>query len=339
MPTMDAFSGDTFSTRSLTGFVRRMDYKPQFLGSLGIFDPVPSATDLIFVERRNQSLRLIPTSPVGAPPTPRQTGKRDGIPLKIERIATDFTLYAHEVRGVRAENTEDELMPLQTEYARRMGEIRDDVELTEEFHRLGALQGVLLDADGSTVIYDFFSEFGIALPALINFELGTAGTDVRQKCKDTIRLMARGAKGAMGTGTSVHALCGDSFYDDLVSHPNVEKFYLNTGAAPAQKNGGGAFESYEFGSITFHNYRGTDDNSTVAIASNEAKFFPIGARDVFKVGYAPAEFDPWVNTMGRALYALNVSDRDRGAWQKGELYQYPLYMCQRPEVLQRAVAS
>lgn len=339
MPSMDAFNGDAFSTRSLTGFVRRMDYNPQFLGSLNIFDPVPSRTRDVFVERRNGTLGLIPTSPIGAPPTERTTDKRDGVPLRTTRLAESFTLYAEEVSGLREEGTEDELMTVQTEYARRMGEIREDMELTMEHHRLGALQGLLLDADGSSVIYNFYTEFNISQPAAIDFELDDASIDVRQKCKDTVRAMTRASKGAIVPNTTIACLCGDAFFDALVSHPNVEKFYLNHGAAQDLQANGSAFSKFHFEGIDFYNYRGTDDESTVAIPTNEAKFFPIGARDVFKVAQAPAEFEPFVNTMGRQLYSINVRDRDRGAWQRGELYDYPLYMCQRPEVLQRAVAS
>jgi hypothetical protein len=83
------------------------------------------------------------------------------------------------------------------------------------------------------------------------------------------------------------------------------------------------------GGITWHNYRGTDDNSTVAIAPDEAKFFPVGARDVFKKAQAPAEFGPYVNSLGQDTYAMNIPDRDRQAWTGGELYSYPLYFCQR----------
>jgi hypothetical protein len=41
---------------------------------------------------------------------------------------------------------------------------------------MGALKGVILDADGS-VIYDLFDEFGIT-PAVIGFDLGNANSNV-----------------------------------------------------------------------------------------------------------------------------------------------------------------
>jgi len=71
----------------------------------------------------------------------------------------------------------------------------------------------------------------------------------------------------------------------------------------------------------------------VAINPDEAKFFPVGAKDVFKKAMAPAEFGPYVNTLGQDTYAINIPDRDRQAFTRGELYSYPLYFVQQPEVL------
>lgn len=77
----------------------------------------------------------------------------------------------------------------------------------------------------------------------------------------------------------------------------------------------------------------------MAIAADEAKFFPVNANGVFKKAMAPAEFGGFVNTLGQDTYAMNIPDRDRQAWTKGELYSYPLFLCQRPEVLRKGTAS
>lgn len=339
MATMDIFNNSAFSTTSLSGFVQKMPYVPQLLGSLGIFTPNPVRTRNVFVDRTEGGLTLIPTSADGAPPEVLDGDDRDAVPLKTTRLTKRFTLYAHELDGIRASGTESELMGVMGEYNRRMARIRADMELTHEHHRLGALQGLLLDADGSTVIYDYSTEFNEAIPAAVSFELDVATTDVNAKCKEIARGMARSGKGSLA-GASVHCLAGDEFYDKLVSHPNVEKFYLNQMAAQAlQASQGQIFESFTFGGITFHNYRGTDDNSTVAIPVAEAKFFPVGARDVFSVAHAPLESMDYVNTPGQPIYAMNIPDRERRMWSKGEIYSYPLYVCQQPRVLRKATLT
>lgn len=338
MASMDIFNSNAFSMTSLTGAVSKVSFKPQLLGSLGIFEPMPVRTRTVFVDRRDDKLVLIPSSPVGAPPKELVNDPRNAVPLKTTRLAEGFTLYAEEVQGIRAFGTDSEFQQVQTEYLRRMAKVRDDMDLTHEFHRLGALQGLLLDADGSSVIYNYFTEFGVTEPTAVDFNLDDVASNIRQKCADIIRSMARSAGGSFTPGTTVHALAGDAFYDALVSHPNVEKSYLNWSAA-ADLRQDVTWQAFSYGGITWHNYRGTDDNSTVAIPTNEAKFFPVGARDIFKKAMAPAEFGPYVNTLGQDTYAMNIVDRDRQAWTRGELYSYPLYFCQRPDVLRKAVRT
>ena len=338
MATMDIFNNSAFSTTSLSGFVQKMPYVPQLLGSLNLFTPKPVRTRNIFVDRTEGGLTLIPTSADGAPPESLDSTTRDAVALKTRRLAKQFTIYASELDGIRASGTESELMAVQTEFNSRMLRIRADMELTHEHHRLGALQGLLLDADGSTVLYDYATEFNEAIPTATSFELDVATTDVIGICKDIARSMARSGKGALA-GATIHSLAGDDFYDGLVTHPNVEKFYLNQMAATALRDQAAIFESFTIGGITFHNYRGTDDNSTVAIPTAEAKFFPIGATGVFEVAYSPLESIGFVNTPGQPLYAMNIPDRDRNMWVKGELYSYPLYMCSQPRVLRRGTLT
>ena len=338
MASMDVFKSSAFSTTSLTGAVNKVDYKPSFIGSLGVFEAMPVRTHDLFVDRRDGQLTLIPTSPTGAPPEELAKDNRDAVNLASTRLAKGFTMYAREIQGIRGFGQETDLEAVQAEFLRRMGRVRDDMELTHEYHRLGALQGILLDADGSTVIYDYFTEFNEASAATVSFELDVGTTDVRQISHQVTRSMARSSRGAFTPGTTVHALAGDDFYDSLIKHASVEKTYSNWSAA-ADLRENVAFESFPFAGITYHNYRGTDDNSTVAIAPNEAKLFPVGARDVFKKAMSPHDSIEYVNTPGQDVYAMTIPDRDRNMWVRGELYSYPLYFCQQPRVLRKATLT
>ncbi len=340
MTAINIFENNAFSAASLSSVVQKTDYVPNLLGSLDVFDPVPVRTRTIFADRIEGGLTLIPTSPDGAPPESLNKEDRTAVSLKTTRLAKESTIYASELDGIRAHGSETELMQVQREYSRRLTRLRQDMEFTHEHHRLGALQGVLLDSDGTTVIYDYSTEFNEAIPTVIDFNLDTASTDVAAVCRNITRGMARSGKGAL-MGSTVHALAGDAFYDDLISHPNVEKFYLNQSAArQLMSDQGQIFESFRFGGITFHNYRGSDDNSTVAIPVEEAKFFPVGGqKEVFKVAYSPLETMEFINTPGQEVYAMNIVDRDRGMWSKAEVYSYPLYYCQAPRTLRRAVRT
>ena len=338
MASMNVFETDAFSLASLSGMIDRRAYVPQFLNSLGVFTAEPVNQSSVWIDERDGVIGLIETSERGTAPEPTRRDLRKARPFQVPRIAKEATVKAAEIAGLRAFGSETESDRVMTEYVKRMDKVRNAVELTQEHMRLGALQGKVLDADGSTVIYNYFTEFGITEAAAVSFELDVATTDVLGICRNLVRSMVRSGKGAVTVGTTIHAIVGDAFFDALVVHPNVEGYYRQWSAAPALQ--AAAFGGFTFGGITFHNYRGTDDNSTVAVGVDEAKFFPVGAQDVFAHIMAPAdEFMPYVGASGQNTYAMNIVDRDRQAWTRGEVYSYPLFMCKRPEVLRKGTRT
>jgi len=207
--------------------------------------------------------------------------------------------------------------------------------------RLGALQGILLDSDAST-IYNWFTEFVISPPVEVGFNLAAnVDGELQPKVNAIKRAMARAAQGAWLPTTQVNALAGDEFFDLLIKHIDVKETYKFWSAAADLRAGTqrGAFESFPFGGIIWHNYRGSDDNSTIKVATDKVKFFPVGAPGVFREGMAPGESFDFVNTPGRPEYVFMIPDRDRNAWVKFEMYSYPLYICTRPEILQTGKAA
>lgn len=338
MASMDVFNTDPFSLIALSSAIDRMPYKPGFLGTLGIFEPEPVNQSTIWVDERDGAINLIPTTPRGAPPVPLVRDSRKARNFKIPRLAKQFRVYATEIAGMRAFGSDSEQEMVMREYSRRMQRANDDLELTFENMRLGALKGILLDADGST-IYNYFTEFGITPAADVSFALTTDTTDVAGIARQLSRSMARSAKGAMGAGASVHAIVGDAFYDALIAHPQVRQTYLNWSAASDLRDQA-AFGDFKYGGVVWHNYRGTDDNSTVAVGTNEALFFPVNAPGVYSQVMAPFdEAMEYVGTRGQRSYAINFVDRDRGFWTQGEVYAFPLFMSKRPEVIRKGTRT
>ena len=337
MASMDVFKGDAFSLMSMLAAIENVDYRPQYLGSLNLFAPKPQRTRVVAIEMRDNALSLIPTSKIGAPPPQGSGDGRTIRNLNTKRLAKQSRIMADEIQGIRAFGSESELQQVQVEVARRLQQLNDDMELTWEHHRLGAVQGIVLDADGSPIV-NYFDEFGVAQPAVVLFDFATlASGDVRAKIEgEIVRPMIRAAKGAMVTGSRVICLCGDDFWDALINHAEVRQTYLNYVAA-AELRDATAFGSFKYAGVEFVNYRGTDDGTTVAIAADEAKFFPAGARDVFQVAWAPAEFMDAVNMPGRPLTPLTLPDPSgRNAFTDVEVYSYPLFVCTRPLTLRRA---
>lgn len=338
MATLDVFKNDLFSATSLTAAVDKIGYVPGLLGSIqGLFQPVPVRTTSVFVEERGNGPLLINTSPRGAPPDSREKEKRTGRSFETLRLARNSKIWAHEIQNIREFGSETEMKQVQTEVARRQLLIRNDLELTLENMRLGAVQGLVTDADGTT-LFDWASEFGQTIPAEIDFDLDNpspATGAVRKKCNQVVRSIVVALKGLGGANIGVMALTGDAFWDDLVSHPEVEKTFLATQAAADLRNGfGGAYQQFNYGGITWINYRGTDTGN-VGINTDKAKFFPVNA-GIFQIAYAPAETFDFVNTPGQPVYSWIVNDTQRNAWADVEVYSYPLPVCTMPSALHRA---
>jgi hypothetical protein len=340
MATLDVFNSDAFSTISLTAAIEKVPGLPTMLGDMGIFETVPVRTTTVMIEERSGTLSLVQTDARGNPPKERASELRTARSFATARLSQADILYAHELQNIRAFGSETETMAVQAELARRtVGPtgIAKNLDLTEENMRLGAIQGLFADADGST-LYNWYTELGVSQDAEIDFDLDNASPAsgaVRKLCAQVVRQMVRNAQGAWTPGTSVVGLCGDTFWDQLIAHKEVRETYLNQAAA-AELRGPSAWEQLSFGGIRFVNYRGTDDNSTVAIPLTKCKFFPVGAPGVFQVAYSPGESFEWVNTPGRPRYMNTIVDRDRNAWVRVEMYSYPLYYCTRPKMLQRA---
>jgi hypothetical protein len=337
MAGMDIFKADAFSMAGMLAAIENVDHKPQFLGSLDLFSSEPQRLRTVMIESRDNVLRLIPTSPIGAPLTPQTRDKARIVNLNTVRLAKEDALRADEIQGIRQFGTESELVQVQAEVARRLQKLHDDLELTWEHHRLGAVQGILLDADGSPIV-NYFDAFGVAEPAEVVFDFDTIAVGaLRTKIEtEIVRPIVRAAKGAFTTGARIQALVGDDFWDALIAHEEVRTTYLNYVAA-AELREGTAFGTFRFAGVDWVNYRGTDDGTTVAIDASEAKFFPVGAPGIFQVAWGPAEFLDVANQPGVPVRPMVLPDPSgRNAYVNIEVYSYPLFVVTRPLTLRSA---
>lgn len=335
MAMIDIFNQDAFGSVTMTPALDRVPYVPNLLGGeLNVFETEPSPTTVVAVEKRQGRLSLVPVSQRGAPLPQSKQDPRDMRNFSTVRVAKGDRLNTSELQNIRAFGSTTELENVQAEVIRRQVKLRRDVELTHEHMRLGAVQGLLLDADGS-IIYNFFTEWGIAAPAEVDFDLDNAAPAVgvlRKKCASVVRAMVKASYGLITPQSRIIGLCGDAFFDDLINHPHVQKTYENWEAAQALRDAP-IWSLFRFGGIDWLNYRGTDDGSTVAIGTDKVKFFPANSPGAFLRVNGPGEGDEWVNRPGQDIYSLIVPDRDRGFFTDIEVYTYPLYLPTLPGTL------
>ncbi len=324
------FHTPAFSMAALTSAINIIPNRFGRIEALGLFPDKPVRTRQILVEEQNGVLNLLPSMPPGSPGTVGRRGKRAMRSFVITHIPHDDVVLPEEVQGIRAFGSETEMETIASVMARHLQTMRNKHAITLEHLRMGALKGVILDADGS-VIYDLFEEFGIT-PTAINFDLGNANANVKKKCADVLRHFEDNLKGEFMTG--VHCLCSPEFYDALTDHVKVKDAFAYSQQRAVLIDDMRA--GFTFGGVTFEEYRGqaTDINGVTRrfIAAGEAHAFPLGTIDTFSTYYAPADFNETANTLGQPLYAKQEPRKfERGT----DLHTQsnPLPMCHRPGVL------
>lgn len=338
---LDIFNQDAFSVTSLTDALRDRKPRPSRLGDLGLFSYSSVNTLTVAIERIGDVLQLVAPTPRGGPGETREDAKRTLEDVRIPHFQRDWSIYADEVQGVRAFGQETVLETVMGKVAEKINAQVDDLDLTDEYARLGAVQGVITYKGGQTL--DLFSKFGVSQPAEIDFDLDNASPvdgALRRKCTDLIRAMRRALGGLHFA--SVHALVGDNFFDDLLMHPEVRATYQHSGQSEFLRTSyvgpnRGSNPIFEFGGIVWENYGAIEqsgDGALMGIGTDKAQFFPIGLPGLFRGYYAPADYEETVNTMGLKTYAKQWP-MPNGKGRQGEVQRNVLHLCTRPSALLR----
>ena len=333
MPNLDIFQSNAFSMASLTAAVNKMPYQPNFLGALGVFTPAAITTTVAHVEERRGTLSLIQTAARGTMGDVRSRPQRQVRAFSVPHVPYYSTIMADDVQNIRQFGNETALETVGSVVNDTLEEMRADHEATHEFHRIGCIKGTVDDADG-TDIYNYFTDFGITQDTISDVTFASV------EMKDVASEIIRNISNALG-GTpfkKIIGVCGDDFFDGLVTCPTVEagyerwqssNFFRSSQLGPeynADMNG------FDFGGITWVNYRGSIGTTTF-VGAGDCYLFPVGVRGLFLEIMAPADFMETVNTRGRKLYAKQRRlDFDKGI----EMHTQSniLYMCTRPQVLQ-----
>jgi hypothetical protein len=218
---LNPFSNNFFNMQSLTNAINILPNMYGRVGQLGLFSAKPVRTRHIAVEERNGVLNLLPTQLPGSPATVGVHGKRTVRTFTIPHIPHDDVVLPEEAQGIRGFGDETELESLSNVLTDHLQIMRNKHAITLEHLRMGALKGIILDADGST-LYNLYTEFGVAQKA-VSFALGTANTDVKAKCLEVLRHVEDKLRGEVMT--EVRALVSAEFFDALTSHAAVKDAY------------------------------------------------------------------------------------------------------------------
>lgn len=302
---LDIFKTDAFGVVSLTTAVDKLPYRPKRLGEMGLFKKEGITTTTVAMEERHGVLSLVQTAARGTTPRTELPGTRKTRAFPVNYLPQLTNVMADEVQGVRAFGKEDATEGVMQKVNDKLQNLKDNVEATVEWHRMGAIKGVTLDADGSTTLFDWYDEFGLTQQVL-SFDFSSANLSVPDMATAAIQLIEDALGGT--PYTAVRAICGNLFFRNLVSHASVRDAFKQwqTGIGSVSTNftttGASKRKGFEFADIVWENYRGYVGSSPF-MPTDECRFVVEGVPGLFMENYAPAPFNETVNTVGKPWYA------------------------------------
>ena len=322
---LDIWNENFWGLTELTDSINILPYVPRMLEQMGVFVKKSITTTSVSAEYKNGEIQLVGNQPRGVVAKANTVTKRTGRAFNCLHLPLSDAVMADDVQGVRAWGSATVAETIQGKVNDKLAELKGHIDATLEWHRIGALKGVLLDADGATEILNIYTEFGIAEPTQ-DFDFSSDATDVRMQCMTLMRTIA-GQLGAYQMGM-IGVLCSDEWFDELIDHSSVKNTYLNfVAAADLRQNL--AYASFDFGGCRFVNYRG-NVSSQAFVPANTARAFPLATNGLFAEYYAPADYNETVNTPGLPFYAKS-EPLPLGKGMLIEAQSNPLMLCHRPQ--------
>lgn len=326
MASFDIFNDDAFSLQSLTAAIMETPYIPGRLGQLGVFMSEGINTTMLSIEKDKNTLALVPAADRGAPGLVVDGDKRELIPFETLHLPESSTIMADEIAGVRAFGSETEVQSMQAVVARRQAKHRRQMDATMEHLMIGAVKGQLLDADGSKVLLNIFTRFGLA-QTTHSLVLGTSTTKVRGKVMELTDKIEDKLGGVPFSG--IRILCGRNYFKSLIDHDEVSPAWERWNAGEMLRNDprGG----FEFGGAVFEQYRG-QVGANKFVGDDEAYAIPMGVPELFITRFAPANYMETVGTNGLPYYSkIEPLRMNKGV--EIESQSNPIMLCTRPDAV------
>jgi hypothetical protein len=329
---LDVFSSDAFSMHSLTATFLKQPYQPLRLGALKLFQEAGVRTTSVDIESMDGRLSLIQTSPRGGPAQDTlSTNKRTMRTFRAYHLERNGKVYADEVQNIRAFGSETELQQVEALVAERLGELRPMHEVTLEYHRVNALQGILLDADGTT-LKNLFTEFGVTQQTK-DFNFSSATLDVRGALVAAMRLAEDELGGQVITGW--RAFCSSGWFDTFIGHANVVAALQYQESQTLRTD---LRRGYSYVGVDFEDSVG--GGTAAFIPANTAWLVPVTAPSIFITRFAPADYEETVNTLGLPLYAKQAPDPSGlNKFRTINTQSNPICLCLRPRAIIKLTKS
>lgn len=333
MASLDIFNDDAFSVTELSDTITDIPDVPTKIGDKGIFNEKGIRTTVFMFERQGSALKLIPTSPRGGVPEPVALGPRKVFPINLFHIAESWSVLADEVQGIRAFGKETEVMQVADLVRDKLELCRGNMDLTHEYQRVGAIKGLVKDADGSTLL-DIYDAFGMTQTTLY-WDLGN--TSVDPKAKGIALKQAMQGKLGGRSFSGIRILASPGWFMSFIANTNIKKAWELWQNGQFFRDDQTEADFAFLRNITIEIYDGVIGGQPL-IEDGFAYAYPEGVPGLFQSRYAPADYAETVNTVGKPFYAKQEAMRfNKGI--EGEAQSNPLHFCSLPETIFKLSAA
>lgn len=279
---------------------------------MGLFQTESVATNTVTFEQINQSIGLIGDRPRGE----RNNVSKDYTRLirsyPVPHFPLDDAIKPEDIQGKSAYGGSGAGVPevLDQVRARKLERIRRSHAQTLETARMKTLTTGDIYAPNGTIAGNFYTDFSVTRKQ-VDFDLTTSTTNVLSKIEEVVAHMQDNAFSG-STIEEIVALCSPEFFTKLISHPSVTQAYqyYSSTQEPLRRGGremgraNGLDREFVMGAIRFVEYRGFAPDGTRFIPANDAYFVPMGADEVFKTYFGPANRFEFTNTLGLEAYVF-----------------------------------
>lgn len=333
--TPNYFESNAFSLIEMVKAISRRKHKPMQAGSLGIFRTRGAMSTKIAVEERGSAVTLIQTSERAAPAEQYTAPKRTVRLTKIPHIKKHSFITADELRELRQFGSETAQASLESMRDDHLQDLGDSVDVTHEHLLMGALRGVLLDAD-NTELLNTFTFFGVTQEAEVAFDLSSSTEGaVTKKVRSTVRTMLNNLGDDAPLVDHIHAFCSPEFMDDLITSKDFRESVKHDPVASAALREGRVFRSVLWQDVVWEEYRlGDSGLGGTWVATDKCILFPVGPA-IYDLHFAPGRSFSQLDAPGLPMYSRTVRDLEEDAWIKLMVESNPLPICTRPKALMK----
>lgn len=321
---MPLSNNNLYGVKPLTEAINNLPAPPTIIRESKLFTNEFLTTTHVNVESKNGELSLIQAVPRGANGLP--VNQNRGIPrsFNMVHLPKKDVVYADDVQNLRTFGTDNKTEAVANVLLDKAEAMKSDIIYSEEHLLLGALQGKILNADGS-VIYDLYREFGVARSSY-TLNLSNADTEVGKEIDDLLLKQEKQLGNQMKTGWICY--CSAEFLQALEYHPKVKELYTRfADGVKVYRDGLEVKFSYRgIDFVTYTHHFGTDAD----IKAGEAHLVPTGTK-LFKMYYAPANTNSAVNTKALAYY-LSRHELPHGVGWELYAQSNPLPLVLKPKI-------